>query len=225
MLKYILPALQLFALVTPHSFASDSTTTLSTGDLSNPLGNERGSWHYQSATLTDPGFIRTGKLTHTMTLKSVSFLRYKNLSESQKSSEGPIILAVLSDPSDLGSKVAESQNSIDVDNTSPGKIMTWIFKANPIKSNKEYYYAFYRDSNGNKKIDLSDPPAVARIANLSEGSRLTGNLRSAPSGGITSTDDAYISISATSGSQPIPATKPATLLQIGDFSMILQTKK
>lgn len=218
MFKSLLTSLILSAHLTETTQASE-TVTLSTGDLTKPTGTERGNWHYQSATLADPGFIRTGALAPSASIASVSFLRYQDLKDSDNTA-GSIHLIILTDPASLNSKIAESQNGVNVKNTTAKSIMTWKFDKVTISSTKEYYYAFYRDDNNNGTIEPGETPAIARISNLSGGSRLAGHLRSSPWGNIRSQDDAYISISAVSSG----ATPPGALLGLGNLSLILQPK-
>lgn len=198
--------------------AASAATTLSTGDISNPTGTDRGNWHYQSASLNDGGFFSSGDaLDATVALQSVSFVRYGG----GGTTAGSLFLAVLTDATDLGSVVASSQAGIDVAAAAQGDIMTWNFNSESLSSSTQYFYAFYTDTSGNGSIGAGDTAAVARIWDSKE-TTITGELRNAPSGGIsTSGEAAYISISV----DAVPEPSTTALLGLGGLALILRRRK
>ncbi|QQL46131.1 PEP-CTERM sorting domain-containing protein [Sulfuriroseicoccus oceanibius] len=207
------------ALTLSASIATASAATiLSTGDLNNPTGSDRGNWHYQSASLNDSGFTTSGDaLTESVALQSVSFIRYSG----GGATTGDIHLALLTSPTDLTSVVASSVNTIDVTNTATNAIMTWNFSGETISSSTEYFYAFYSDTSGDGTIGTGDTDADARIWNIAP-APLSGTLRNAPSGGISTTgSSAYMEINVTA----VPEPSSTALLSLGALTAILRRRK
>ncbi|NWK54770.1 PEP-CTERM sorting domain-containing protein [Verrucomicrobiaceae bacterium N1E253] len=205
----------LLALTTTVSLSSAAVTVISTDPTTyTDASTGEGNWHYQSLTLNDSGFTVTGgSLDANMNLESVTFAH-----DTASTTDG-LYLVAMTDVQDTATIVAQSTNSINMTGLSGGDLLTWTFDSDTLSTSTQYFFAWYQDTSGDGIIGAGDTDADARIA--MKGNVIAGQLRNAPTGGISTNDDAMMNIQLTA----VPEPSSAALLGLGGLSLILRRRK